>query len=763
MKAIILAGGEGTRLRPLTAKRAKPMIELLGSPVLEHTVRLLKKSGITDICMTLGYLPETVSGYFGDGRDFGVSIKYNIEREPLGTAGGVAACRDFIGDDDFIVISGDAVCDFDLEEAMAYHRQKRADVTIVVSECDEPLEFGVVVSKADGRIEGFIEKPDWENVRSNMINTGIYILSGKVLDSVPKDVIYDFSRDLFPRLMVEKKGLYAFAANGYWRDIGNCDSFLQCVYDALDGKVNLDKKVPQLVPGVWSGTDLGGMEINITPPVYIASGVKIERGAKIGPYTVIGEKSIVKSKAVVTNSVVLRSSVGKNARLDGCVVCPDVAVGDDARIDEGAVIGDGTKIGDAAHVLSGVKIWHGRRIEPGSRVAENIIKGSLRRGLEFSGGGEITEELNVSITAGDCIALGSAAASLGSVAVGWDGQNGARTLADAFGSGVRSAGVNLTTLGECFAAASAYMGRALGAPVTAFFAQDGSQIKISFFDSRGEAIGRDTQRKIEQTMAGGYERAPAVAVGGVERLAGVMRLYSSAAARDAAVCSDCEGVTAVIDGDGSAAATLAAALKMIGVSAEGHAESAPHFTVSPDGFSLTAKDENGRQLPAEMMLVLTAMTEFDRGETVINVGKYAPAVLSELADRYGGQVGRGGEEGDVMRHAVFSAVRICSAMAAKHEPLSDMVDRAPEFAVSSREVALDHDRGRVMKSLHYSELETVGDEMEGFTAYAAGGFVRITPNPRRRSLIIRSEAKSIEVADELCADFEKLIKNADAE
>lgn len=763
MKAIVLAGGEGTRLRPLTAEQAKPMIKLLDVPVLEHIVKLLKKSGITDICMTLGYLPETVSGYFGDGKDFDVSIKYNVEHKPLGTAGGVAACHDFIGKDDFIVISGDAVCDFDIEQALAFHKQKNADATIIVTECAEPLEFGVVVAQADGRIEGFVEKPDWEHVRSNMINTGIYILSNSVLDSIPKDMVYDFSRDLFPKLMVNKKRLYSFEAKGYWRDIGNCESFMQCVYDALDGKIKIEKNAPEIIPGIYSRVPLDGKKVSVTPPVYIGEGASIEDGAEIGPYTVLGAKSIVKHGAEVRYSVVCSSSVGEYSVLDGCVVCRDAVIGSHAFVGEGAVIGEKTTVGDNCRIEKSVKIWPGRQIEPGSRVTENVVKGRLRHGLCFSDGASMIEEMNISVTAEDCVALGSAAAYMGRAAVGWGGSNGAKTLAAAFGSGVRSAGAELTMFDECFAAAAAYMGKEMGIPITVFFAQEGSSIKISFFGSDGRPISRELQRKIENLLSGGYERAPGNAMGGDVAITGVLQMYASAAVQKSSVCGDKCGVTAVITGEGPAAASFAYALTIMGARAAGHEKNAPQFEVSADGFSLKAIDENGRELSSEKVMAITAMTEFDRGEPVIHTGRYAPAAMDKLAKSYGGEIVRDDRENDVMYNAVFAAVRICSAMAAKHERLSDMADRAPEFAVSSREVPVKKDRGYVMKNLHYARFETSGDDADGFTISAGNGFVRIMPSRVRQALIIHSEADDAEIADELCADFEKLIRNADSD
>ena len=175
MKAVILAGGEGTRLRPLTARRPKPMVKILDQTVLDHTVALLKKTGITEICMTLGYLPEMIRASFGDGSSLGVRIETRVETHPLGTAGAVKACADFIGQEDFLVLSGDAVCNFDLKAVIEAHKAAHAQASLVLYSHDRPLEYGLVITQPDGRISRFVEKPGWEGVCTDLVLSLIHI------------------------------------------------------------------------------------------------------------------------------------------------------------------------------------------------------------------------------------------------------------------------------------------------------------------------------------------------------------------------------------------------------------------------------------------------------------------------------------------------------------------------------------------------------------------------------------------------------------
>ncbi|MBQ2895843.1 MAG: nucleotidyltransferase family protein [Oscillospiraceae bacterium] len=240
MKAVILAGGKGTRLYPVTrGDIPKPMVPLAGRPVLEWLVLRLRESGIRHICCTLQCLPEQIEEHFLDGRDFGVHMDYRQEGEPLGTAGAVKNCRDFVGDEPFFVLSGDGVFDFDLRPLMEAHRRHRSDVTMALSPLAAPLSYGLALTDRQGYVRRFIEKPVWERVVTDLVNTGIYVLSPAVLDAIPANTPYDFARDLFPRLLEAGRPLFGLPMEGYWRDIGEPASYYRANLDALEGKLRL--------------------------------------------------------------------------------------------------------------------------------------------------------------------------------------------------------------------------------------------------------------------------------------------------------------------------------------------------------------------------------------------------------------------------------------------------------------------------------------------------------------------------------------------
>ncbi len=239
MKAVIMAGGMGTRLRPVTGGAPKPMVPLLGVPIMEHIINLLRAHGFTELCAALKYRAGDIMAYFGDGSRFGVNLQYRIEQEALGTAGGVKNCADFYGDEDFLVISGDAACDFDLGVLMRAHQQRRVAVTLALCRSADPLSYGLAVTDSESIIRGFVEKPDWPRVVTDLVNTGIYVVSPRAMALVPDSAPFDFAKDLFPLLMRRGEKLLGLAMDGYWCDVGDPLNYYRCCVDALEGRFKL--------------------------------------------------------------------------------------------------------------------------------------------------------------------------------------------------------------------------------------------------------------------------------------------------------------------------------------------------------------------------------------------------------------------------------------------------------------------------------------------------------------------------------------------
>ena len=240
MKAIILAGGEGRRLRPVTGETPKPLCPLLGRPVMEHILRLLARQGFTEVCAAVKYRAEEIEAAFGDGSALGLTLSYRVEKEPLGTAGGVKNCMDWVGDGDFLVVSGDAAFDFDLAALVQAHRDSGAAATLALARSAEPLPYGLAVTDGDGLVRAFVEKPGWPQVVTDLVNTGIYVLSPRAMTQVPAGRAFDFAKDLFPLLLRQGEQLLGVAAEGYWCDIGSPLAYYRCCVDALEGRLRLE-------------------------------------------------------------------------------------------------------------------------------------------------------------------------------------------------------------------------------------------------------------------------------------------------------------------------------------------------------------------------------------------------------------------------------------------------------------------------------------------------------------------------------------------
>ena len=345
-----MAGGEGVRLRAVSDGRPKPMVPLLGRPVIAYIVELLRGAGVTDICVTLKHMPEKITGFLRGGEDCGVRIESRVEKIPLGTAGGVKSCMDFVGDENFLVISGDAVCDFDLAALMRQHIENPCAVTMALYEHPEPLAYGTVLTDSDGRVLRFIEKPNWERVITDYVNTGIYVVSPPAMQLVPEGKMFDFAKDLFPLLAQRGELIRGVKMRGYWCDIGAPAAYRECVMAALRGEITLSPPYRGVPP---HRTTLPA-DVKITPPVFLGANVRVYRGAEIGPNVAVEGRSVIGAAARLTNSVILDSEIGAGAELHGVTACPGARVLRGARVGKGVIISAREDVQDTGRVESGI-------------------------------------------------------------------------------------------------------------------------------------------------------------------------------------------------------------------------------------------------------------------------------------------------------------------------------------------------------------------------------------------------------------------------
>ncbi len=506
MKAVIMAGGEGSRLRPLTIRRPKPMVPVVDRPCIVHIIELLKRHGITEMVATLQYLAGDIQEYLGDGSGFGVNLHYTIEETPLGTAGSVRHAEKYL-DGTFMVISGDALTDFDLTAAVQYHRQKKAMATLVLKRMPNPLEYGVVIIGDDGRVRQFQEKPSWGEVFSDTVNTGIYILEPDIFKYYEPGQVFDFSNNLFPILLEKGDEMFGYVAEGYWCDIGSIPDYMRASADYLSGMVNLPRLGTELEPGsgirVMDDVEID-RDAHIQGPVFLGTGVKVKSGAVIQGPAVVRDYSIVDTRATIDRAIVWRNCyVGERAEVRGAILQTGVNVKPQAMIFEGAVIGDSTIIGTGAVVHPNVKIWPAKEVESGATVTSSIIWGAQARRSLFGRWG-VTGLVNVDLTPEFAAKLGAAYGSVlpkgSTVTVNRDSHYTPRMIKRALISGLPSAGVNVLDLRSVPIPVARHYTRSVGAAggvhvrLNPF---DARVVDIKFFDRRGLDLDKATERKIE--------------------------------------------------------------------------------------------------------------------------------------------------------------------------------------------------------------------------------------------------------------------------
>lgn len=453
MKAVAVAGGEGTRLRPLTLQRAKPMVPLVNQPVLVHMVRQLQRHGVTELQLTLRYMASLIQDYFQSHAFAGLSIDCLVEGFPLGTAGSLkqAAGR---WREPFLVVSGDGLTDMDFRALYDAHAASGADVTIALHAVDEARDYGVVLTDADNRVYDFVEKPRPSEQQSNRVNTGMYVISPEVLDLIPDGQAYDFSHDLFPAMLRQNRRIHGYVTDSYWCDVGNTEAYMRATQDMLHGRVDLfDPLGQELAPGVWTGRDVTvHPTAQLEAPVFLGAEVEVHAHAVIRGPSVIRPNTIVDSHAQVEESVIWRNSyLGPGSRVRGAMVGRQCSVRAHSHVSEGCVVGDGGILEEGAILMPQVKLWPYKRVARGSTVRENIIWGRQGR-QELFRGSAISGQTNLDLTSETAakigVALGSCLARNSSVAINSDTHLASGMIKRAIYSGLPGAGVHTVNLGS---------------------------------------------------------------------------------------------------------------------------------------------------------------------------------------------------------------------------------------------------------------------------------------------------------------------------
>ncbi len=535
MKAVIMAGGFGTRIQPLTSGIPKPMIPLANRPIMLHIVELLKRHGITDMVMLLHHQPDVIKNFFRDGSDFDIRVEYVTPLQDMGTAGSVK-CAQHLLDERFMVISGDLLTDFNLGSIVEFHCEKRAMATITLTSVRDPLQFGVVITDREKRITQFLEKPGWGEVISDTINTGIYVLEPEIFRSIPEGEIFDFSNDLFPVLLANNDPLFGCPVKGYWRDIGNTDSYREAHHDIFHGRINVridEEKQDLLGKDIRLGTDVRLDDLaSLEGTVILGDNSQIMANAHIRD-SAVGRNCTIESGARLFRCVVWDNVyIKKGVRMVDSVICSNVSIGQGVTMEEGVIVADDTSIGEDAYIKKDIKIWPKKLIESGAIVSGNLIWGEKWKKSLFEGSmirGLTNIELTPEFMAKLGCAFGSTLPKGSFILAGRDAHRSSRMLKRSFLGGILSTGVNVRDMKMLPLPLLRYKLKTFGEVGGVQFREaldDSATTEIVFLDADGLDFSSSMGKNVERVYyKESFRRAHHSEPGAISELANVVDFY----------------------------------------------------------------------------------------------------------------------------------------------------------------------------------------------------------------------------------------------
>lgn len=765
MKAIIMAGGEGTRLRPLTCDCPKPMIRLMERPIIDYALELLSLHGISEAAVTLGYLPERIRDRLGD-ESHGISLRYYTEYRPLGTAGGVKQARDFL-DETFCVLSGDGVTDCDLTSALEFHRSTGAKATVVLKNIPDPTAYGIVIAESGGRIRKFTEKPSWGEVVSDAVNTGIYIFEPDVLDMIP-DGQYDFGNQLLPEL-ARRGMLYGWTMDGYWCDVGDTGAYLGMCRDALDGLIalpSLAKRGSFIHPDAHISN-----EAHIESPCYIGKGAVISRGATIGAHSIIGSNAQIGEGASIKRSVIWDSAViGDGAHVRCAVIGKAAKLSTCARVYENCVLGTGARLGIDSETAPGVCIWPGKSVADATLADSNVVWGAntascFRNGtisVEYPGDALRGAQAYAGVFAPRELLLGRSASP--TAAAVWH----------SCAAGLMAQGVSVIDAGICTEPQLRYTMSLMHTDCAIYVNGD----SITPLYSVGIRIDHTLQRRVcalisrqDYPCPFSSEPCPIIYSGSSEKA------YTAMLAD--AFCADpaLAGAIAVHCENQLLLSIAEKAFYRAGLNARFEWEDElmelfPGETgiwLSPDGAHARFSHASG-MLTSPQNELLIAWTAIEQGETELVVSGHAPRAISEIAQRRSVKIAAAGAGSASLEHAladkphqlrlhtdgIYLALSAISALTSNALTLTGWISTMPRVQRVEKRVRMDDSiRGHILRKL--SENSPLAGELYFERGNSQAWISPMDDAPECR---IVSEAYDMEAARELCDFCESELQRA---
>ena len=779
--AIILAGGKGTRLAPLTEDTPKPLLKVLGRTVLENVLDRLKESGVTRAAVTTMYLPWQIESLGKNIR--GVSVDYVRESSPLGTAG--AAKNAFDGkSDSVIVLSGDGIYDFDLGAAIKYHFEKNADVTIVTYKTEDPLEYGVVLYGSDGKIERFAEKPPWEQVVSGTVNTGIYIMKSDILSMIPAGTEYDFAKDLFPRLLADKSRMYAYEAEGTWHDIGNLDEYYNACCSALEGKIK------GITNDGFTEKELKDMNIDAETPLYVSRSAHIGENVKLGAYTVIGDGAVISDNCDIAGSI-----IGDGANIGmGCGIYGSI-VGRKAKIGENCISSDGCAIGANAETDDGVILPKYSFIHSSTRVSKSdyLSHRSAKKEKYMFGdngiscpvkdtGPDYFTRIGYSASGAVCAKKTPGTSRIG---VMCDDNPQSRRVLEAVLCGVQSYGVRSYDLGRGFEAMARFASLCLITDIVIYVTRSGdSLISVKIFDDLGLPVSRAFERDMENSFYMADEYSAPDRFYETEKFEGLHLLYYSElvkACRARLGEDGLRGFRCAFPHEGeishlSPTYTAINAICEIGGSVARQAEDECRFRIDDKGLDSSCEQGSVKLDSFHMNAILIDKLKSDGGEHFLHIPCTSPDAYRSLAEknslRYTEYASSSSARRNMPRNEMYSQMWLCdgvfrtlcfaSLLKSSGSTPEALAKQLPNFEIYESEFEGSSDRAGVMQRLSKMSSDAKGNpgenvEREGVRLIMANGTVTVIPGKSKGFRII-SEARSAEAAKELCAEAEEYLK-----
>ena len=781
MKTVILAGGAGTRLRPMTCTIPKPMVPVMNRPLLLHTLRLLRRHGIPSATITLGYLPKVVERYFGDGERVGMRLSYSVEDAPLGTAGGVLAAA---GDRErVLVISGDALTDVDISAALAFHESHGGAATIILKQVEKPLSFGVAVTDEKGRITRFIEKPGWSMAVSDRVNTGMYILEPSVWKGFKPGEKFDFSMDVFPRLLESGETIYGLTTDGYWCDIGGAEQYLAAHRDIFDGKCKLDLPEAQLIDGIYveEGARIADGSA-IKGPCYLGANCSIEKGATVEAYSVIGSETTVAEGASVRRSVLWRGvDVGERAQVRGAVLCDRVYVGRNAAVFEHSVIAEESMVCEGATVKSGVRVWPQKNIEEGATMTRDclwsdcappIFKGSAVEGKRYELTGERLARIGRAIA---CVV-----GEWGSVAVASDGTSAGHMAKLAVTAGILEGGCDALDMGRTVLPAVRSGAKALNCGGAVYAARDGDSIVLRLMDGKGNDAGRSSVQDVEIAYWEGCGACRGDRIGAFIPAAEITALYRmDLLQRVNAHRLRATGGFVALTGGGMEEELLKLLFSLCGYSTASapDGEAAAVLARRRKGTAMAVKGESlsvfvpSGELTGSELYALFAEMDVLCGEKELFADVTAGPGLEKIAERSGARLyrlprrelkkalsDRDTLTAELLRDPFGAALMLCARLSERGMTAEDLYATLPRSCKSERSVPVSaRDIGRIFR-LIAQDSGGMADMTEGIRIVRRGGWVNLLPDATARHMRIIAQSFSEEYSESLADIYAKKVE-----